>query len=182
MSGRRPRVPGPSGATIPLGWTQKSRETSTRSIYRCDPIEFNHFHRESGRCSYRCRRDAIHLHTSTNHEYKISRDQDVGFPSSFRSNTSHYLEEEQAKLQHILDEFVGESNVSSRAVVSNSMLHFVQSIIDIGISFGRPSPFVTSESLFPSISAKKVTQMIRSSGEARPEEILSQYQGKRFVN
>jgi hypothetical protein len=42
-----------------------------------------------------------HFHTSTNHDDKISRDQDVGFPSSFRSNTSHYLEEEQAKLQHI---------------------------------------------------------------------------------
>jgi hypothetical protein len=81
-----------------------------------------------------------------------------------------------------LGEFAGESNVSSRTVASNSMLHFVQSIIDIGISFGRTSPIVPSESLFPSISGKKVTKMIRSSGEARAEEILSQYQGKRFVN
>jgi hypothetical protein len=62
------------------------------------------------------------------------------------------------------------------------MLHFVQSVIDIGISLGRASPIVTSESLFPSISAKKVTRMIRSSGEVRAEEILYQFQGKRFVN
>jgi hypothetical protein len=123
-----------------------------------------------------------HLHTSTNHDYKISRDQDVGFPSSFRSNTSHSLEEEQAKFQHILDEFAGKSNVSSRMVASSSMLHFVHSIIDIGISLGRASPIITSESLFPFISAKKVTKMIRSSAEARAEEILYQYQGKRFVN
>jgi hypothetical protein len=105
----------------------------------------------------------------------------VGFPSSFRSNTSHCLEEEQAKLRDILGEFAGESHVSSRAVASSSMVHFVQSIIDIGISFGRASPIVTSESLFPSISAKKVTKMIRSSGKARAEEILYQYQGKQFV-
>jgi hypothetical protein len=81
-----------------------------------------------------------------------------------------------------LGEFAGESNVSSRAVASSSMLHFVQSIIDIGISLGRASPVVTSESLFPSISAKKVTKMIRPQGEAWAEEILYQYQGKRFVN
>jgi hypothetical protein len=53
------------------------------------------------------------------------------------------------------------------------MLHFVQSIIDIGISLGRASPIVTSELPFASISAKKVTKMIRSSGEARAEEFFA---------
>jgi hypothetical protein len=84
----------------------------------------------------------------------------VGFPPSFRSNRFHYLEEEQAKLQPILGEFAGECNVSSRTLAANSMVHFVQSIIDIGISLGRVSPIVTSESPFPSISAKKATKMI----------------------
>jgi hypothetical protein len=99
----------------------------------------------------------------------------VGFPPSFRSNTSHCLEEEQAKVQHILGEFTGEWNVSSRRLAGSSMVYFVQSIIDIRVSLGRVSPIVTPESLFPFISAKKATRMIRFSGEARGEEILSEY-------
>jgi hypothetical protein len=106
----------------------------------------------------------------------------VGFPPSFRSNASHSHEEEQAKLPHILGEFAGECNVSSRTLAGSSMVHFVQSIIDIGIARGRLSPMVTSESPFPSISAKKATKMIRLSGESRGEEIVSEYQGKRLVN
>jgi hypothetical protein len=106
----------------------------------------------------------------------------VGFPRSFRSNTFHYLEGEQAKLQHILGEFASECNASSRRLTGSSTVHFVQSMIDIGISRGRVSPIMTSESLFPSISTKETTKMIRLSGEARGEEILSEYQGKRFVH
>jgi hypothetical protein len=106
----------------------------------------------------------------------------VGFPPSFRSNASHYFEEEQAKVHHILGEFAGEYHVSSRTLAGSSMVHFVQSIIDIGISRGRVSPIVTSDSLFPSISAKVASKMIRLSGEAQGEKILSEYQEKRFVN
>jgi hypothetical protein len=182
MRGCRARVPGPSGATTPLGWTQEGHEASARSPYRCGHIEYHHFLGEYRRCSYRCRRDGTHIRTWTNHQSEIARDQDVGLPPSFRSDTFQYLEEEQAKLQHILGEFAGEGNVSSRTLAESSMVHFVQSIIDIGISLGRVSPIVTSESLLPSISAKKATKMIRLSGEAQGAEILSEYQGERFVN
>jgi hypothetical protein len=59
------------------------------------------------------------------------------------------------------------------ALGARSMVHFVQSIIDIGILFGQTSPIVTSESLFTSISLTKVTEMIRLSGEARAERVKS---------
>jgi hypothetical protein len=64
-------------------------------------------------------------------------------------------------LQHILGEFTGECNVSSRTLAGSPMIRFVQSIIDIGISLGRVSPIVMSELPFPSISTKKAAKMIR---------------------
>jgi hypothetical protein len=47
---------------------------------------------------------------------------------------------------------------------------------------GRASPVVTSEMFIRSISAAKVTEMIRSSGESRSQESFHRRQGKWFVN
>jgi hypothetical protein len=151
-------------------------------MYRCGHIAFNHFHNEYRRCSHRCRRNTIHLHTDTHHKYTISRSQDAGFPVGFRANDAHGLDEEQTHLQRLLGEFAGECNLSGRAIASSSMVHFVRSVLELGISLGRASPTVTAEMLAPSISAKKVNKMVRLSGEARAEAVLSQYRDRRFVN
>jgi hypothetical protein len=37
---RRPRVSGPPGAHIPLGWTRQSHEATQGSLYRCGHLEF----------------------------------------------------------------------------------------------------------------------------------------------
>jgi hypothetical protein len=52
----------------------------------------------------------------------------------------------------------------------------------MGLSLRRASPIITSEPLVPSISAKKVSEMIQSSGEARAREIIGRYQARRFAN
>jgi hypothetical protein len=182
MRGHRARVPGTSDSPIPLGWTQESRDASLRSVYRYGHIQFNPFHGEYRRYSYRCRRDAIHLHTPTRHEYRIPRAHDNVFPPGFRSTNTHDLDQEQIKLQQMLGQFAAECNVSSRAIASGSMLHFTHCILDMGLTLGRASPIITPELLMLSISAKEVSEMIQSSGEARAREILSRYQGRRFMN
>jgi hypothetical protein len=70
-------------------------------------------------------------------------------------NSFCYFEREQAKLQGLLGEFAGESNVSSRSLPESSAIHFVWSILDIGTSVGRACPIITSELLLPNISVKK---------------------------
>jgi hypothetical protein len=125
---------------------------------------------------------AIHLRTPTRHEYRIPRADDGGLPSGLRSNDVHYLDQEQIKLRQILGQFAAEYNVSSRAIAPGSMLHFLHSVLDMGLSLGRASSIITPELLVPSISAKKVSEMIQSSGESRAREILGWYQGRRFIN
>jgi hypothetical protein len=61
--------------------------------------------------------------------------------------------------------------------MSGSVLHFVYSVLDIGLSLGGASAIITPELLMSSISAKKVSGMIQSSGESRAREILGRYQG-----
>jgi hypothetical protein len=81
-----------------------------------------------------------------------------------------------------LGETAGECNVLNRPLAESSAIHFVRSILDIRISFGRACPIITSELLVPNISAKKVSSEIRSSGEARAADILGRYQARRFAN
>jgi hypothetical protein len=141
-------------------------------MHRCGHIVFNPFHREYRRCTYRCRHDAIHLHRITQHQFEIPRDRNLGFRASFRSNSFYDVEQEQVKLQGLLGEFAEERNVSSRSLAENSAIHFVRSILDIGMSLGRACPTITSELLLPHIPAKKVSSEIRSSGEAWGADIL----------
>jgi hypothetical protein len=64
---------------------------------------------------------------------------------SFCSNSFHYVEQQQVKLQGLLGEFAGECNISSRSLAESSAIHFFRSILDLGISFGRGCPTITSE-------------------------------------
>jgi hypothetical protein len=151
---------------------------------RCGHVAFNPFHREYRRCTYRCRRDAIHLHRTTQHQFEIPCERDLGFPASFRSNSFSDVEQEQeqTKFQGVLDDVAGECNVSSRSLAESSAIHFVRSILDIGMSLDRACPTITSELRPPTISAKKISSEIRSSGEARAADILGQYRARRFAN
>jgi hypothetical protein len=57
-------------------------------------------------------------------------------------------------------QFAAECLVSSRGIASGSVLYFLYSVLDIGLSLGRASPIITPELLVPSISAKKASEMI----------------------
>jgi hypothetical protein len=93
--------------------------------------------------------------------YRIPRADDDGFPPGFRSNDAHYLDQEQIKLQQMLGQFATECNVSSRRIASGSMLHFLHSVLDMGLCLGRASPIITLELFVPSVSAKKMSEIIQ---------------------
>jgi hypothetical protein len=158
------------------------REASERSQYRCPHIEFHKLHQEYRRCSYCCRRNAIESHTWTRHEYTIPRDRDAGFPSNYRSNDSHFLDEERSKIHSALGIFAGESNLPARAAAGTSMLTFATTLLDIGVTLGRASPIVTAAMLLPPISHVKIGSLIREVGQTRSHEIERHYQSLTFVN
>jgi hypothetical protein len=120
MQAPRPRVPGPPGAHIPLDWTRESREAAEH----CGPIEFDNFHREYRRCSCRRRRDAIHPHIGTRHEYEISGEQELGFPFGYQANAAHCLNNEKMILQRMLGELGTECKSSTRAIATKFNVSF----------------------------------------------------------
>jgi hypothetical protein len=89
---RSPHVCGTFGAHIPLSWTQEIREAAKDSLCGCGRIEFNHFHPEYHRCSYRRRRNAIQPHTGTSHKDEIPPVQDAGFSPGYRLNAAYDLD------------------------------------------------------------------------------------------
>ena len=114
---------------VPLGWS-RIKEENSRILYRCPNISWS-ADKEWRRCTYKCRRNRIHLHQF--HCYDLPQREDPDFPIQFLEEKNYQSQEKINRKIHMkIAKFSGEVNLSARKASSYSMTEFVSDFIKIG--------------------------------------------------
>ncbi|KAK8854137.1 hypothetical protein M9Y10_016691 [Tritrichomonas musculus] len=126
-----------SDVKIPAGFLP-DREKSGRACFRCSHI-IEDFGDGPRRCTFKCRREDFKTSSPQHHQhqYKLSRNDDDGFPKDYderrkRANFS----EIQSMITQYVGKLAGQLDISIAKSSSLSMRDFVQNILKLGIRIG----------------------------------------------
>lgn len=155
-----------SDVKIPVGFLP-DREKSGRACFRCSHI-IEDFGDGPRRCTFKCRREDFKTSSPQHHQhqYKLSRNDDDGFPKDYderrkRANFS----EIQSMITQYVGKLAGQLDISIAKSSSLSMRDFVQNILKLGIRIGLTDPSLDLSSGFIQISQNKLNNSMKKVAE-----------------